>query len=61
MDCNMPVMDGLEATKVIKNNMRELEYPKMIIVAITAYAFNETMKSAKYAGMSDFLTKPVTL
>ena len=41
MDLNMPVMDGFEATKEIKQSIKEGKYPPMVIVAATAYAFNE--------------------
>ena len=41
MDCNMPVMDGYEATRKIRKKIREKVYPEIAIVAATAYVFNE--------------------
>ena len=56
MDIRMPKMDGLEATKII----RELGYKKPII-AVTANAFEEDKQACLDAGMSDFLSKPIEL
>lgn len=53
MDINMPVMDGLEAAKKI----REFN-PKAIIIMLTAVGDEETMKLAKSIGIKAFLNKP---
>ena len=56
MDMQMPKMDGLTATKLI----RQLETGKDIpIVAMTANAFNEDEERCITAGMNDFVSKPV--
>jgi len=55
MDIKMPVMDGLEATKIIKE-----KYPDMPVVALTANAFDSDRKLAIDAGCDDFLSKPVS-
>ncbi len=57
MDCQMPVMDGFEATRLIrKTNTPNKEVP---IIAVTANALTEDEKSCRQAGMNDFMKKPV--
>jgi len=55
MDIKMPVMDGLEATKKIK----EL-HPTLPVVALTANAFDSDRQLALTVGCDDFLSKPVS-
>jgi CheY-like chemotaxis protein len=56
MDCQMPEMDGFEATQKI----REQESGKRIpILALTANAMQEDKDRCLGAGMDDYLTKPV--
>ncbi len=60
MDMEMPVMDGLEATKELTKIKNELnKFP--LIIAMTANAMAEDQKRCLDAGMKDFLSKPVTL
>jgi CheY-like chemotaxis protein/two-component sensor histidine kinase len=54
MDIKMPVMDGIEATKIIKQIR-----PTIPIIAQTAYAFNEEKKRILDAGCDEYLAKPV--
>ena len=54
MDLKMPVMDGLEATRLIKDKT-----PDLPIVALTANAFDSDRHAALEAGCDDFLSKPV--
>ena len=60
MDVQMPVMDGLEATRQIRagNNPLGATIP---ILAMTANAFLEDMQKSKEAGMDEHLSKPVDL
>ncbi len=55
MDIKMPIMDGLEATRQIKEKM-----PDLPIVALTANAFDSDRQLAMEAGCQDFLSKPVS-
>ncbi len=56
MDCQMPIMDGFDATRTIRANGF-----KGSIYAMTAYASNNDRKKALESGMDEFLSKPVDL
>uniref|UniRef100_UPI00286AE7CB response regulator n=1 Tax=Armatimonas sp. TaxID=1872638 RepID=UPI00286AE7CB len=58
MDLHMPVMDGLEATREIRNR-EMLGKNRTPIFALTAAAMAEDQKLCKQAGMDGFLPKPV--
>lgn len=61
MDIQMPVMDGLEATKVIRayeNATKELK--PTVIIAVTAYALSSELNRFLSYGMDGFLRKPFT-
>ncbi len=57
MDIQMPVMDGYEASKIIKNDISK-RVAQIPIIAMTAYATNEDISRAKSAGMNDYIFKP---
>ncbi len=57
MDIQMPVMDGYEATKIIKNDISE-EVSKIPIIAMTAFTSKTEIKRALEAGMDDYIFKP---
>ena len=58
MDCDMPVLDGLEATRHIRKLPAFAAVP---IIAATAHALPANLDACRRAGMSDTLTKPLTL
>jgi CheY-like chemotaxis protein len=58
MDVHMPVMDGLEATRRIRQ-MEEGTGRHTPIIALTVYARREDWEGALAAGMDDYLTKPI--
>lgn len=61
MDVQMPVMDGVEATRCIRQWEAEHQQPHLPILALTASAFAEDQQRCLAAGMDDFLTKPIGL
>ncbi len=55
MDIKMPNLDGLEATKIIRQLSQDVP-----IIAQSAYAYDHDRKSAEEAGCNDFLSKPIS-
>ncbi len=58
MDMRMPVMDGCEAVKMIREREADSETPDTVIIAVTAGAFEDDRKIALNAGCDAFLGKP---
>lgn len=56
MDISMPVMDGLEATRIIRASGQS----QPVIVALTANAFDSDREACLAAGMNEFVTKPIS-
>lgn len=61
MDCEMPYIDGYRATEMIRYAERERNLPEIPIIALTAHALPEYRKRCLDAGMSDHLSKPISL
>ena len=61
MDLQMPVMDGYNATKTIRQWESAHQGAQLPIIALTADAFEEDRQHCIAVGMNDFLTKPISL
>ncbi|KAF6518484.1 hypothetical protein HZS61_002562 [Fusarium oxysporum f. sp. conglutinans] len=61
MDINMPIMDGLEATRLIRKFERENHLKPVTIIAITGLATDGARDEAFASGLDVFLTRPVSL
>ena len=61
MDIQMPVMDGLKATELIRQWERDHAKARTPIAALTAGAYAEDRQNCKAAGMDDYLTKPIVV
>jgi signal transduction histidine kinase/CheY-like chemotaxis protein len=59
MDCEMPEMDGFEATRQIRRLERQHNLPAVPIIALTAHILDEHRQHGVESGMNDFLGKPL--
>ncbi|BBU56369.1 hypothetical protein KU6B_26340 [Mameliella alba] len=59
MDLSMPVMNGLDATRMIRETARLRGWPHRPIIALTGNAFEKDREEARAVGMDGFLSKPV--
>jgi CheY-like chemotaxis protein len=58
MDCQMPVLDGYDTTREIRQNETKQD---MIIIGLTAFSMKEDRQKCLDAGMNDYLSKPCQL
>ncbi len=58
MDCQMPVLDGLQAATMIRARERQSNSERVPIIALTANAMSGDRQRCFTAGMDDFLSKP---
>ena len=56
MDCIMPIMDGYEATEIIKKDLKDVK-----IIGITANPFEDNIEKCKKSGMDNVVTKPIII
>jgi CheY-like chemotaxis protein len=59
MDIQMPVKDGLTATREIRKYELDNSLPRVMIVALTAHAYEDERKNGFEAGVDDYLIKPI--
>ncbi|GMM83881.1 response regulator [Pseudoalteromonas sp. MTN2-4] len=59
MDCQMPIIDGYQATKEIRENPKYNKFKSIPIIALTANAMNGDKEKCLQAGMSGYVSKPI--
>jgi CheY-like chemotaxis protein len=60
MDIQMPVMDGMEATRMIRTSPSMAGFANIPIIALTAHAMPNDKDNFLKAGMNDYVSKPVS-
>ena len=61
MDCQMPVLDGFDATRAIRAGEAGAKHQQITIIALTANAMDEDKQLCLASGMDDYLAKPIQL
>ena len=60
MDLSMPILDGLDATRMIREWENQHDIPSQPIIALTAHAYPEHLERCREAGMDGYVAKPYT-
>ena len=60
MDCEMPVMNGIDSTKIIKEFLKKYNLPNIPIYGLTGHEGQEYHKVCFKLGMIKVLTKPIS-
>jgi len=60
MDVQMPIMDGFEATRIIRDKSSKVRDHNIPIIAMTAHAMKRDKEKCLEAGMNDYLSKPIS-
>lgn len=58
MDIQMPVMDGIEATRIIRTSPEMKRFQDIPVIALSAHAHQSNVKMARNAGMNGYISKP---
>ena len=61
LDCSMPILDGFETSKLLRQMIRRGEIDDLRIIACTAFVQQADEDKARAAGMDEFCTKPINL
>ena len=61
MDCNMPIVDGYEATKSIRSFVYSEGLAQPLIISVTGHTEDEYIQKALQSGMNELSPKPIDL